>query len=353
MAKIDQKQRAGLVRFDPEKVRALLIRHGLSKTKLAEKTGVARQTIISALDEKGVFPATAKLIASGLGVEDPNALLRNEQAAADIHADQLADSREWQVENYRGQWIKTSNGLQFRICDMRHRYVPSRRGRGKWYDLLNLSSGDRESLRSHLVRHPTVCERIGQHPHVATNLSTAPSADQKYWWVIDRWIDGATLEAALGDRPLPEAKLSHLMWQIALGLDALHRVEVVFRELAPSRVLLAAADERAVLTDFELAKLMGSGPTVSTEWPEDPYRAPEVESGEVDVRADLYSWARILLRAASGELPAKGQDADAVTRVGLPKPVWRMATDCLSPQPSERPKSVRQLLRVASKWAKS
>ena len=63
------------------------------------------------------------------------------------------------------------------------------------------------------------------------------------------------------------------MREIAGGLSALHRAQIVMRELAPSRVLLAKSDGRAVLTDFELAKLLAGGPTVSPgeEWPEDPY----------------------------------------------------------------------------------
>ena len=65
----------------------------------------------------------------------------------------------------------------------------------------------------------------------------------------------------------------------------------------------------------------------------------------------LYSWARVLLRVATGkELPAKGQDGDALTRVGLPKAVWRIAMDCLSPGPSDRPKNVKQVLRATGRW---
>jgi len=98
-----------------------------------------------------------------------------------------------------------------------------------------------------------------------------------------------------------------------------------------------ADDQRAVLTDFELAKLVDTGPTVSTSWPDDPYRAPEVEDATASERSDLYSWARVLLRVATGEeLPEKGQDGDTLTRVGLPKAVWRVALDCLSPGPSDR-----------------
>jgi len=58
-----------------------------------------------------------------------------------------------------------------------------------------------------------------------------------------------------------------LLLDVASGLQALHNSGVVFRELAPTRVLSGAKDGRAVLTDFELAKLMDGSPSVSSEWP--------------------------------------------------------------------------------------
>jgi serine/threonine protein kinase len=205
-----------------------------------------------------------------------------------------------------------------------------------------------------LIRHPTVCERIGSHPHLSDNLSTSPGDNEESWWVVDRWIEGRTLAERLGTTAFPQEQLGRLMKEIALGLERLHAAKVVFRELAPSRVIVAQEDGRAVLTDFELAKLLDTARTVSANWPDDPYRAPEVEDGVASERSDLYSWARILLHAAAGEeLPAKGQDSDALTRVGLPKAVWRVATDCLSVAPSDRPKGIKQVLKAVEAWASS
>jgi serine/threonine protein kinase len=271
--------------------------------------------------------------------------------AGESPAGQLPVGSEWEVDGYLGPWITASNGLQFRVCRMRHRFLAERLGRGKWYDLLHLSTREREELRTHLLRHPAVCEQIGLHRHVAENISAAPGADGEAWWVVDRWIDGPTLAEELAGGAYPSHRLPRLMHEVLLGLEGLHSAGVVFRELAPVRVLLAASDGRAVLTDFELAKLLDTGPTVSTDWPDDPFRAPEVEDGNASPRSDLYSWARLLLHAATGEpLPSKGQDVAALTRVGLPKTVWRVASDCLAPGPSDRPKSVRQVLRAIRRW---
>jgi serine/threonine protein kinase len=352
MAKRHSSERDGLVHFDPRKLERQQLRKGLSTTKLAERADVARNTVLKALRGAGIFPNSALAIANALGFDDPNDLLPSGDGKEPVAEEgQALVGGQWRAVEYLGPWITASNGLQFRVCRMQHEFVETRQGRGKWYDLLHLSSRDRESRRAHLLRHCLVCERIGPHRHLSDNLSSSPGGDQESWWVVDRWIKGRTLAERIKSDPYPREQLARLMCEIALGLESLHAAKVVFRELAPSRVIIAQDGGRAILTDFELAKLLDTMPTVSADWPDDPYRAPEVENGEASERSDLYSWARILLRAASGkELPTKGQDSDALTRVGLPKAVWRVVTDCLSPAPSDRPKSAEQVLQAIETW---
>lgn len=347
-------RRNGLVYLDAEKLERQMLRLGLTRSGLADRTGLSRNTVIKALQREGIFPNSAGEIAKALGFEDVTELLparlQDEKLADGVAS---RDTGEWDLDAYLGPWITTSNGLQFRICRMRHRFVENRFGRGKWYDLLDPSTRCRENLRTQLLRHATICERIGLHPHVIENLSTYPGHGEDSWWVLDRWFDATPLDQLLKLGPFPRAQLPRLMTEIALGLEALHKAQVVFRELAPSRVLLSSSDGRAVLTDFELAKILQVVPTVSASWPDDPYRALEVDDGDAAPSADLFSWARILVHAATGHLPPKGQDRDALTRAGLPKAIWRVASDCLSPNPSGRPTSVTPVLRALQGWVTS
>jgi len=116
-------------------------------------------------------------------------------------------------------------------------------------------------------------------------------------------------------------------------------------------VILAKSDGRAVLTDFELAKLLDTGPTVSANWPDDVYRAPEVDAGAADERSDLYSWARVLIHAATGQRPSNEEGKNMLINPGLPEAVWRLATRCLAKRPSARPASVRDVLPVLQEWS--
>jgi len=352
MTKTRKRERDGLVHFDGEKVARQRRRVGLTKSGLGEAAGVSRNTMLKAERGEGIFPSSAVLIAKALGLDDVEVLMPSQvenEPAGEVGEEPVGG--EWRAVEYLGPWITASNGLQLRICRMEHRHVAGRRGRGKWYDLLHLATRTRLALRAHLLRHAAVCERIGTQPNLADNISASPGRNDNSWWVVDRWVEGRTLADHLREGPIQGSRLSRVMHEIALGLKALHKAKVVFRELAPSRVILAEEDGRAVLTDFELAKLLDSGPTVSDEWVDDPYRAPEVEDGLASEAADLYSWARILLHAATGDMPPpKGRDLEALTRVGIPKAVWRVAADCLAPGPSKRPRDIGQVLRVTGNW---
>ena len=336
------KRRRGLVELDPDKLERALLRLGISKTQLADTSDVSRATVAKALEGQGIFASSAKLIAKAMGYDDPAELRRGSSA---ISASEAETGSEWQVDAYLGPWITASNSLQYRACRMRHQFVEGRLGRGKCYDLLNPSTRSREQLRDCLVRHPTVCSRIGHHRHVADNLATFPDPKNDVWWVVDRWVEGETLEERLARRAMAQQDISRLATEIASGLRALHAANVVFRELAPKRVLIAREDGHAILTDFELAKLLDTGPTVSADWPEDAYRAPEVEGGKVSRKADLYSWAKVVVHTSCGRLPPAAEESAELARVGLPKGVFRLIDRCLSPGPSDRPKDMGEVLR--------
>lgn len=340
----------GLFRLDAGELQRRMNKLQLSKTALADKAGLKRSTVYRVMRREGVRISTAQLICDTLEIEDLEEVLLDDTKSVQSRLSEPL-SREWQVEAFTSPWITASNALQFRVCRMSHRLLPERRGRGKCYDLQHLSTTLQEQLCEHVLRHPKVCERIGRHRHLAENLSVAPGDQPGIWWVIDRLIPGGTLEEQLGEGAYPPKALPRLMCEIADGLHALHERDIAFRELAPRRVLVEERTGRAVLTDFELAKLLNGAPTVSAKWPDDPYRAPEVETGRAGVQADLYSWARILVHAAVGHLPDIGEHVDALTGADLPREVRKLACDCLSTAPSDRPQGIGALLRIVRRWA--
>jgi serine/threonine protein kinase len=206
-------------------------------------------------------------------------------------------------------------------------------------------------MRHKLTRHADVCARIARNPHVSLNLSSAPTATDDGWWIVDEWVGADTLADRLQSGPWPLDQLPCLLHDVAHGLTALHGAGVVFRELAPSHVLIAEQDGRAVLTDFELAKLLDGVPSVSEEWPDDPFRAPEVAGREATITADLYSLGRLAATGIAGKVPERGEEAAVFHRAKLPQRLLKLLTQCVAGFPDQRPQELAPLLKELARWA--
>ena len=335
-------------RADPLKLKRLRVAAGMTVSDFAKRTQLDRTTAGKILRGDPVFLRTLAIAdRRGFGIESPLELLHPDELCAMGVIPEDNDSRnvlEWEVVEYLSEWVTTANGLQYQLAKLRHRYLDRRLARGKCYELRHLPDAERRRCEERLRRHSDVCERIGSHPNIASNLTAAWSTDR--WWVIDRWEDGPTLAERLENGALAACELKVVATGIAEGLQALHAEGIVRRELSPRFVLLRAKDDRPVLTDFELAKLTEDKPTVSPdEWPDDPYRAPEV-GGEapVDARADIYSWGRLFVHAACGELPDRGRELGKLRQVELPESLVQIVCACVRLPRSERPGNVGSVL---------
>ena len=135
----------------------------------------------------------------------------------------------------------------------------------------------------------------------------------------------------------------------------MHKAGIIRRELSPRFIYLT--DDRAVLTDFELAQLLDGSQSVSIkdQWSEDDavYRAKEVGGEEVEPNpnCDLYSWAVILAHALSGQKPRDEQEAAAVLDAQLPRRPRQLkptALKCLMGR-SKRP-AIEDLMSACKRW---
>ena len=339
-------------RADPLKLKRLRVSAGLTIKDFAAKADLDRGTAAKMLRGDPVYLRTlADAGQKAFGIPSPLELLHPDELAQLGVASPDTSCRnvlEWEIIEILTPWIKTSNGLQYQLVKLKHRYLDGRFARAKRYELRHLATSDRQQLEQHLRRHVEVCELVGCHPNVAQNL-TAALLDG-LWWILDAWHDGTYLCDRLAKGALSEYELKFIMTGIASGLDALHSHRILMRELAPQRVLIRQSDDRPILTDLELAKLTENVPSVSPQhWPDDPYRALEVNGqSPIDERADIYSFARIFYHAALGELPARGkEDACALP---VPRKLIDLLTESLSVGRSGRPGSIKPMLAALRDW---
>lgn len=318
---------------------------GLSVEELAIRARKSVGTINNLLSGNPIYRTSALQIAEALDVNLES--LRSEST----NRSGLSTIHEYVVAEVLTDWQQASNGLKFQICRLRHLEL-DRYARGKRFDLRDLSTDDEQRCRTWIKRHPNVCESLRDHPNIICNVTAFHDPIEKFYWVIDEWIDGEPLQRTIGNKRSSHAFTKGLMLDIASGLIALHEQGIIRRELSPASVLIRRSDERAILTEFELAKLIDRGPTVSTsEWPVDPYRAGEADSDDVDKRADIYSWSRIAIHALLGDLPEVVDTEAKLLETPLPDAVRQILLKSAAVFRSERPDSMSEIVPFVENWS--
>jgi eukaryotic-like serine/threonine-protein kinase len=145
-----------------------------------------------------------------------------------------------------------------------------------------------------------------------------------------QYVPGRSLQARVDeDGPLGTEEILRIGMQAAAGLAEAHRQGLVHRDVKPSNILLEDTVERAVLTDFGLARtfddasLTHTGILAGTPH----YMSPEQAKGEpIDQRSDLFSLGAVLYFMATGHPPFRAAGAMAVLhRIchDTHRPVWQ------------------------------
>jgi len=159
-----------------------------------------------------------------------------------------------------------------------------------------------------------------QEPHIVPVLTAGVTDDGLPYYTMP-FVRGDSLRARIESGRLPIAERAGILHNVAHALAYAHEHGVVHRDIKPENVLLSSGT--AVVTDFGIAKAIraakagtdrpeGDSPKdlpvtlteVGTSLGTPAYMAPEqVAGGEVDARADLYSWAVIAYELLAGHHP--------------------------------------------------
>jgi serine/threonine protein kinase len=163
-------------------------------------------------------------------------------------------------------------------------------------------SGD-QTFRHRFVHEARAASEV-HHKHLVAIIE-AGEVDGRSYLAVE-FVRGRTLQRRLEDEgPLPIPEVVRIVAQIAAGLDALHRAEIIHRDVKPSNVMLDAHEE-AALTDFGLAK--GRAYTVLTKPGQVmgtlDYLAPEILRGaEATPASDVYALGCLAYECIAGRAP--------------------------------------------------
>ena len=177
-------------------------------------------------------------------------------------------------------------------------------------------------------------------------------------YLVMQYVEGVDLErlvARMG--PLGPRRALALLAQIADGLEAAHAMGVVHRDVKPGNILVVGApgSERALLTDFGLAKQLNGTPSGQSELFGGTleYAAPEQLAGkDVDPRTDVYSLGCVLLFMVAGRTPGIGHLWGQSEDTPIPPEVEEVIARARSGDPEARYATPQEFTRAVFEAAK-
>ncbi|MGH1393774.1 MAG: serine/threonine protein kinase [Trichormus sp.] len=210
--------------------------------------------------------------------------------------------------------------------------------------------------------------------HIVRAYDYGVSDKGKPFYVME-YLNGQSLKELI---PLPLSRFLNLTRQICLGLQCAHEgiqidgkiYPLVHRDIKPANILVVPdpiLGQLVKILDFGIAKFLNYAPTISTNKGFHgtlPYSSPEQLEGEkLDARSDIYSLGVMMFEMLTGEKPwqpetdlfgawYKAHHFEAPRTIAavnphlkIPQKLNDLIMACLAKKASDRPQSVRELLR--------
>jgi len=233
-----------------------------------------------------------------------------------------------------------------------------------------------KALRPELVTFPALVERFKREARAAARLrhpNIIPiylvGGTESVAYIVMPRIQGESLKVVLqsGAR-LSIEEAQRILTEAGRALAVAHQAGIIHRDVKPENILLEGPQRHVYLTDFGIAKAIGSedegltatGMVVGTP----SYMSPEQAGGQphLDHRADIYSLGVVGFQMLTGQLPfvADGlndlifqqitKEAPAVEtlRPDVPEFLAAAIERCLRRDPTERWETAEELARAVT-----
>jgi serine/threonine protein kinase len=176
-----------------------------------------------------------------------------------------------------------------------------------------------------LAKHPWFLKRFHREAQAVAalnhpNIVRAHDMDQdgNLHFLVMEFVDGSSLQDIVGKYgPMDVLRASHYVRQAAQGLQHVHEVGLIHRDIKPGNLLL---DRQGVIKILDLGlarffrdtqkEVFSGRPHERAMVGTDDYLAPEqiVNSDEVDIRADIYSLGATFYFLLTGNSPFETED---------------------------------------------
>lgn len=149
------------------------------------------------------------------------------------------------------------------------------------------------------------------HPNIVSIYDVGE--ENGMYYIVMELIDGITLKKYIEEKgKLTVKEAVGISLQIANGLDAAHRNNIIHRDIKPQNILIAR-DGTAKVTDFGIAKAASSNTITANAMGSVHYISPEqARGGYSDEKSDIYSLGVTMYEMLCGSLPFTGESAVAI-----------------------------------------
>ena len=226
-------------------------------------------------------------------------------------------AKEW------SEWEATDAGIRPRLSRYELGEMLGEGGTARVFEATDRKVGDVSALKilkAALCKDPTAVRTFIaeskllidlKSDHIVSGHRVAREGDVIYLEM--ELLEGKCLQDDLSEAdPLDELEALDVVLQVARALDYLHSRGLVHRDIKPGNIILCA-DGRAVLIDLGFA-VSGADDDSEVTSGTVHYISPEQAkgSGDLDVRADIYSLGCTLYHLVTGSLPFEGNTSEEV-----------------------------------------
>lgn len=271
---------------------------------LARKAGVQERLIRESQAGEPKTPSKIAAIVNATPARDPKSYVFSiHKGKSEAQLKIGSALKGWEIKKFIGGEVVRD--ISFKVGVVVDKKA-GRVGRCKVFDL-DFDIESREFIDAELVRNPTICHLVERNNAFPILYEHGFATKDKYW-VVESWEEAETLQDLVNERRITRELIPKIAKDLASALLALNESGVVVRCLSPKMVCLRT-DGSLLLRDFEMATFLG--PTASGQIIDhgNVYYAHEFNQPDIDHRADMFSWAQIVLFCLTGRRPPATHEA--------------------------------------------
>jgi serine/threonine protein kinase len=128
-------------------------------------------------------------------------------------------------------------------------------------------------------------------------------------YIVEEFINGSTLDVLIEQSQWTEEKVVHLLREILVILDFIHKKNLIHRDIKPSNIIKVDSTNKYALIDFGAVKQIDHQKNLTgqkfTNIYTPGYSPPEQINGHLHFSSDIYSLGMTIVHILTGEIPTQ------------------------------------------------